>query len=691
MYKSKRKPKYYGWDIETDGLPPFVTKIHCSVFTNAKTGATKKCVKKGSTFKLAKAILERGDYLIGFNICYDLTVLFSLYGFNVLKYYKQIIDVKIILQMQHPTHTLMKLPNTRNMPKDLMYKHSLKAWSLRVLEDGQGKSDYEGGWEKFSQEMLDYNVQDVSATLALHRWSMKQSYIPPARSMLVEIFASIVYEIQTYLGWNIDEEGLRLHTEQTKAEIAMIDLQLGGIFVPFYKKVGFKATIRNASIWVKITDKTPQSILSKLTCKVAYTKKGVPKTTDCKKFKRDYGSVYLRKVNVQFLGARTEIELESFKPNSRQSIVKFMNRKYKWKPDLYTAKLSPKLEASSFRGLDYKEAKLLSERFKLSKTLTECNSITEALVNGRVHSSTEVLGTNTARTTSSKPNVAQINKTGPFRKFFRADDGWIMVGSDLSGAELTCLGHWLEPFDDCRFSDIKANSDPHQSNADLAGVSRDAAKPLMFMTLFGASGAKIGYTLWFEGCLDYNEVTVEEYEKVKKILYGRAEYIDGNGYYPIDKGMFTPINDTLIHQAIYGFQTQNKLTGGITGYNDLKHSLNEMYKGSKSLVTLDGRIMHLKSGHSALNYLLQSSNAVYTKYWYMYIIKFLTVKHKLQIGVDFKPLVSVYDEIQITCKPEYVKLVQDSFTVSAKVTNKLLDGINMECEVDTGDSWASTH
>ena len=41
--------------------------------------------------------------------------------------------------------------------------HSLKAWGLRL---GDYKDDYDGGWENYSQEMMDYCIQDTQVTKA---------------------------------------------------------------------------------------------------------------------------------------------------------------------------------------------------------------------------------------------------------------------------------------------------------------------------------------------------------------------------------------------------------------------------------------------------------------------------------------------------------------------------------------------
>ena len=70
-----------------------------------------------------------------------------------------------------------------------------------------------------------------------------------------------------------------------------------------------------------------------------------------------------------------------------------------------------------------------------------------------------------------------------------------MVGADLEGLELRCLGHYLSPWDDGNFADVLLNGDIHQQNADRVGCTRKEVKTITYAFIYGAGDAKLGHSL----------------------------------------------------------------------------------------------------------------------------------------------------------------------------------------------------
>ena len=65
-----------------------------------------------------------------------------------------------------------------------------------------------------------------------------------------------------------------------------------------------------------------------------------------------------------------------------------------------------------------------------------------------------------------------------------------MVGADLEGLELRCLGHYLAVYDDGNFADVVLNGDIHQQNADRVGCTRREVKTITYAFIYGAGDQK---------------------------------------------------------------------------------------------------------------------------------------------------------------------------------------------------------
>lgn len=157
--------------------------------------------------------------------------------------------------------------------------------------------------------------------------------------------------------------------------------------------------VRKSSIWIPVSCNSPRSILKELISPVTYTKAGKPKQKKMLNFKYEEEELtYYRKVIIDNYGLATKLELVDFKPNSRQSIIKFLKLKYDIVPDTLTDNESYKLDADWFSSLDIQESKLLSDRFKYSKIVSECNTILNNVdSSNRVRHTLNSNATNTSR------------------------------------------------------------------------------------------------------------------------------------------------------------------------------------------------------------------------------------------------------------------------------------------------------
>ena len=102
---------------------------------------------------------------------------------------------------------------------------------------------------------------------------------------------------------------------------------------------------------------------------------------------------------------------------------------------------------------------------------------------------------------------------------------------------------------------------------------------------------------------------------------------------------------------------------------------------------IDGRLLRIRSPHSALNTLLQGAGAIICKQWLYHIIERVYNKR-----LDVKLVASVHDEYQFEVSNKDVYEFCKITKVAMKQTEKTL---NLNCPLDNdykiGVTWAETH
>jgi len=292
--------------------------------------------------------------------------------------------------------------------------------------------------------------------------------------------------------------------------------------------------------------------------------------------------------------------------------------------------------------IDLPEAQMFSRYFLLQKRTGLLKSWIQACSDeDRVHGRVLTLKTITGRMAHYKPNMAQVPAVySPYGKECR--ELWTvsntethqLVGTDASGLELRCLAHYM---DDDNFTNEVLTGDVHTANQKAAGLqTRDQAKTFIYAFLYGAGPGKIGTVVggaWAEG-----EQLIEKFLKNMPYL------------------------------------------------NRLRKTVTEAAKSGR-ITGLDGRKLHIRHEHAALNTLLQGAGAVVCKRWLVEMDRMIW-----EHGLDAKLVASVHDEYQFeVAKPDiesFTKITKDSI----KTTEEIL---NFKCNLDSdykvGNNWAETH
>ena len=332
--------------------------------------------------------------------------------------------------------------------------------------------------------------------------------------------------------------------------------------------------------------------------------------------------------------------VEVFNPGSRKQIGERLIEKG-WKPEKFTENGQPIVDEGTLEGLDFPEAKAIAEFLLLQKRIAQIKSWLDVIQpDGRVHGKVITNGAVTGRMTHHSPNMAQVPSCGsPYgedcRDLWIVEKGYKLVGIDASGLELRMLAHYMK--DDAYIYEV-TQGDIHTANQKAAGLeTRAQAKTFIYAFLYGAGAAKIG----------------------KVVGAGAKE------------------GQRLIDSFL---ENTPKLRA-------LRENVAKVCKSSGSLPGLDGRRLHVRSDHAAVNTLLQGAGAIVMKQALVILDERLT-----KLGVDYKFVANVHDEWQIEVEEAYADMVGKLGVQAIEQAGRVLE---MRCpltgEYRVGNSWKETH
>lgn len=312
----------------------------------------------------------------------------------------------------------------------------------------------------------------------------------------------------------------------------------------------------------------------------------------------------------------------TFNPGSRQHIADRLKHLYNWKPREFTENGQPKIDETTLLGLKYPEAPLLIEYLTVEKRLGQLSEGKQAWFkavksDGRIHGRVTQNGAVTGRMTHSSPNMAQVPSSGSLygpecRALFCVPKGKKQVGADASGLELRCLAHFMGRWDKGAYSKVILDGDVHTTNQLAAGLdTRNDAKTFIYAFLYGAGDAKIGSIVG---------------KGAKRGAELKAQFLKG-----------LPALAALIKAIQKAVNEKGYLTG------------------------LDGRRVHVRSAHAALNTLLQGAGAIVMKKALVLLDERLQ-ENGLIPGIHYEFVANVHDEFQIEVDEDLAETVGHAAT-----------------------------
>lgn len=716
----------WGSDIETDGLLDTVSQFHCGVLINADSNETLKYGVAPMTglsggfkeyIQKVEEIAATPDGLLVFHngINYDvpaLDILKRKYFGKRLNFPKQkMVDTLVMGRLMYPNIKDSDFGAVRagRLPPKMIGRQSLEAWGYRLGEmKGEYKTDYiarckaEGipyspgdEWLNPSQDMLDYNVQDVVVTLALFkRFLTDKFYFATPESGLESVYALRLEHDAAWTCAKMERNGYPMSTEIVEELYKELTIKraefldkLRSTFGSWYQAKGGKDFFKHPRTGVDLP-KYPRVIYPKVGTVFLKPKNKAQRLglEPCEKSSSDLmaGAPY------------TPIEYVEFNPGSGDHLAKVLMDRG-WEPTEFTETGKPKCddEALEHVRLDDPEAQacveLVREYLVVQKRIGQAAEGKNAWLklvgpDGRMHGSINPCGAVTGRATHSSPNMAQVPANGaPWGEICRSafgaqwnknagkSDPWIQVGVDASGLELRCLGNRAAPFDGGEYAKTVVEGDIHWANAVNAGLApnvkrdkdshdhdafRNNAKTFIYAFLYGAGAAKIG-------------LIVGGGKKEGSALM--KKFIEGT---PAIKDLREAVQNTLISESKW-----------VDGENIVKWK-------RRWLKGLDGRRIHIRSPHSALNALLQGDGAVVCKHWIVETERMLEEAGYVHGWEgDFAYMAWVHDELQIACRTQ--EIAEEVVKIAQLAMRKVGEFYNFKCVLDTegkiGPTWKECH
>lgn len=620
------------FDIETDGLLDTVSTVHCMVIIS-DTGE----VFTYRPNEIDKGIkkLQSADLICGHNvIAFDLPVLTKLYDAKFD--HEKVVDTLVLARLVYSNINDYDAPLVRRgiLPSNLFGRYSLKAFGYRLGNlKGTYAEDNEKAWEAFNEDMLSYCEQDVQVTKDLYNKLVSKKFTE---------HASVIEHKAQWLCQKMEHNGFQFDTKKALVLKNVLDGE-----------------------YLRVIDE-----LSKY----------APKIPD---------KVFVPKRDNKSLGYTAGVPIQRYKefnPNSRQQLYYILNDHYKYKflDSMYDIEYDTKGEETS-RKLKLNEdtlkaiskdpnahdevkriAELYSKSFMLSKRLGQLAEGKNAWLklvgkDNKIHGRINPNGAVSGRATHNSPNVAQVPAVSAeygkeCRELFCVPEGWYQAGVDCSGLELRCLAHYLYPYDNGEYAHTILNGDIHTANQKNAGLeTRNQAKTFIYAFLYGGGNAKIG-----------------------EIVGGSAEH--GKA-----------LKDKFLKNTPAIKQLSSGIKNTLAPFSIARHK--RVWK-RRYLIGLDGRQLHVRSLHSALNLLLQSAGALICKRWITRTEERLT-----DLGLthdwhgDYAMMAWVHDEFQCACRTQEIAevVVREAQEAVRDVQHEFNFRVQLDTEGKIGRNWADCH
>jgi len=327
-----------------------------------------------------------------------------------------------------------------------------------------------------------------------------------------------------------------------------------------------------------------------------------------------------------------------------------------WRPTSYTDKGSPQLTEDSYPSIKGDLGKLISRRavlkhrggiiFSINKQGGVKGWLNTVRDDGRVEAGAITCGTSTGRmqhrgvVNVPKPKDKLWDSGIQLRELLTVAEGFKMIGTDACGLEARVMASFIKKYPGGEeYAREILEGDIHTVNSKIFDTDRDGAKPPYYLLMYGGSAKGLAE------CLNISEL------KAKRV-YAR-------------------------------FWRES------TALSAFKAKATEYWKstGKKFVIGIDGRKIRIRSEHSIVNAIFQSSGSIMVKVAIMFLDKWIKEE-----GLDASQLIVMHDEVQLEVADKDVERVsylsEEAFRASGRYFNF---NVPMDGDAIVGMNWKETH
>jgi RecA-family ATPase/DNA polymerase I-like protein with 3'-5' exonuclease and polymerase domains len=387
--------------------------------------------------------------------------------------------------------------------------------------------------------------------------------------------------------------------------------------------------------------------------------------------------------------------------NSRKQIGALLEARG-WVPEKRTEKTrQPKIDDEVLETIPelYPEFTGLAEHHTLGRRLAQLASSRKAwcrnvTADGRIHGGILHIGTPHSRAAHLEPNLAQVpnqKKGTPFgsecRALFRARDGWAFVTADQAGLQDRGFAHYLAAFDGGAYAATFANGtggDTHWQSAvalDLvpAGTARDKQNKVHEVVREGAKRFRYAF-LYGAGLATAGRIIADIVRAVHQLdgSSNLQQRFFGGAAHP---------NEAALKQV--GKQALNRFEVGTPGLRRLRENLQAHARRHGWLPGLDKRRVPVRALHSALNFIVTSSEAIICKRWLVRVYDELCARFRYGWDGDVVIVLWIHDELVACCRPEIAEQVGEIMVRHAREAAEFYSfKVPLDADFKIGPSWA---
>lgn len=684
--------KKYVWDVESDGLLDNLTKIHCIAVEDVVTG--EQWFFGPDALHLACARLDQADLLIGHNIvAFDIPAMRRVLGWGP-KSHQRVRDTLVMARLAYSDREKDDYQSDRDEVKRLSGGQSLDDWGVRLRVP---KLKYTGGFAKYTEAMKDYVLQDVRVCSALYRHLLDIELTDEA-VILEHRFALEAERLQAR-GIRLDVDAAHRLCAEMDAACEKVQKDISLLIPDTLEEM------KTPAYWIVTWPNGARSV---------YDTKG--------EADNDRKQLKVRPRDWRLTKGPPERRFHPFNCNSRPQIREHLWKKYQWCSPKLTEKGEELLQQGEefgaltreygsvsediLRGLSYPEARPLADFLMVKKRLGQVRDGESAWLklvkeDGAIHHRLLHIGAATMRCAHSGPNMAQnpavivsketgkplMGLAGKFgyecRACYTAREGYVLVGTDLSGIEARMLAHFLAEYDGGKYVQVVLSGDLHALNMEslhrYAGyrLTRSATKTPFYALLYGVGALKQGQYFVNE-CVEARE----EHRDLERYYEQNSRAITRFHYTGKTKLPYRPVE---MAYADIGIKANSALERGIEGYDQLKRDTQA--EASDGRLWVFDRFIPTRSKHGAINTRFQGGAAIIMKRWSVD-----TVAETRRQGLDAHWLVSAHDESQAEVRPGHVEAYKQIVLGAIPRTGEHYNlKIPLAGEAKVGANWAETH